>query len=186
DHQRPSYDRIDSPSTTGKTSGTGTPPSRAATSIWCSRSTRCRSVKRCRRTTIALGVPADGAPTIQVSFIAPDSGRRTGGPSPSRAAAGHRSSGSVCEGEPMVENLSEELTIRAYQPSDQPGFEALVRDVHGEFGLRYDRRLDADLTRPEEHYSHIFVLVEGERICGTAALTAPAAGVTTLKRMYVT
>lgn len=86
----------------------------------------------------------------------------------------------------MAGNPTEGLVIRTYQPSDQPGFEALVRDVHDEFGLGYDRRLDADLSCPEDHYRHVFVLAKGDRVCGTAALRAPDAGVVTLKRMYVT
>lgn len=78
-----------------------------------------------------------------------------------------------------------ELRLTAYQHADQEGFARLVEDVHSEFGFSYDAELDADLDDPESHYPFILVVKCGTSVVGSAALTEPRAGSTTLKRMYL-
>lgn len=78
-----------------------------------------------------------------------------------------------------------ELRLTAYQQEDQEGFARLVEDVHSEFGFSYDAELDADLDDPESHYPFILLVKCGTSVVGSAALTEPRAGSTTLKRMYL-
>lgn len=77
------------------------------------------------------------------------------------------------------------LRLTTYQQEDQEGFARLVEDVHSEFGFSYDAELDADLDDPESHYPFILLLKCGTSVVGSAALTEPRAGSTTLKRMYL-
>ena len=78
-----------------------------------------------------------------------------------------------------------ELRLTGYQQEDQEGFARLVEDVHSEFGFSYDAELDADLDDPESHYSFILLVKCGTSVVGSAALTDPRDGSTTLKRMYL-
>ncbi len=71
----------------------------------------------------------------------------------------------------MTDSPASTPVIRGYQPSDQPGFEALVQSVHAEYELVHDPRLDRDLVCPEDHYARILVLVADGSVMGTAALT---------------
>lgn len=78
-----------------------------------------------------------------------------------------------------------EIRIVEFRPSHQEQFAQLVDDVHAELGFAHDPVLDADLDAPTEHYRHILLLTRGRIVVGSAALTAPSAGVVTLKRMYL-
>ncbi|MCZ4327968.1 GNAT family N-acetyltransferase [Brachybacterium paraconglomeratum] len=77
------------------------------------------------------------------------------------------------------------LRLATYQHEDQEGFARLVEDVHSEFGFSYDAELDADLDDPESHYPFILLVKCGTSVVGSAALTEPRDGSTTLKRMYL-
>lgn len=72
-----------------------------------------------------------------------------------------------------------------YRPQDKDGFAELVIDVHTEFGFGYDPVLDVDLSDPEAHYRHILLIKVDDAVVGSAALTVPHGGSTTLKRMYL-
>jgi GNAT superfamily N-acetyltransferase len=78
-----------------------------------------------------------------------------------------------------------EMRIVKYRPSHRRQFAELVDAVHAELGFAHDPVLDADLDAPSEHYRHILLLTKGHTVVGSAALTAPSAGVVTLKRMYL-
>lgn len=78
-----------------------------------------------------------------------------------------------------------EPTVAIYIPQDQPAFAELVNSIHAEFGFSYDPRLDADLDNPTAYYRHVWLLRLNGAVVGSAALTPPDDGVTTLKRMYV-
>lgn len=78
-----------------------------------------------------------------------------------------------------------EFRLTTYEYEDQEGFARLVEDVHAEFGFSYDAELDADLGDPESHYPFILLVKCGTSVVGSAVLTEPRAGITTLKRMYL-
>ena len=78
-----------------------------------------------------------------------------------------------------------DMRIVEFRESYQPQLAQLVDDVHAELGFAHDPVLDGDLDAPAEHYRHVLLLVRGRIVVGSAALTAPSAGVVTLKRMYL-
>jgi GNAT superfamily N-acetyltransferase len=78
-----------------------------------------------------------------------------------------------------------ELRLTGYSPQDRQGLAALVTDVLLEYGDAFDPVLDVDLAAPERHYRHIWLLKAAGTVVGSAAITPPDDGTTTLKRMYL-
>lgn len=68
---------------------------------------------------------------------------------------------------------------------DRQELAALVTDVLREHGDAFDPVLDVDLAAPEQHYRHIWLLKAADAVVGSAAITPPDDGTTTLKRMYL-
>src|SRR3989344_1069741 len=81
------------------------------------------------------------------------------------------------------------LSIEQYSDKYQPEVKSLVIAVHEEFGFPYDHTLDFDLDDLSGVYikqgGALYVLLEGERVVGTAAVKRIDDETAEIKRMYV-
>jgi GNAT superfamily N-acetyltransferase len=86
---------------------------------------------------------------------------------------------------PDIDNLK----IQKYSPRYQKQVKSLVGRVHSEYGFAYDSSLDHDLEDPEKFYNAndgaFYVLLDGEKVVGTAAVQKYDPDIAELKRMYL-
>jgi GNAT superfamily N-acetyltransferase len=65
------------------------------------------------------------------------------------------------------------------------GFRELVVTTLAEFGFQEDAVIDRDLLDPLGHYDAVWIVEDGDRVAGSAAIRGSADGEAELKRMYL-